>query len=112
MDERPQEEVIEDFKIWPFEEFFLIDIGGEAGFWGLFIAITILAIITYKLGFAKKLPLMKSLFIYVLLAVGCLVLTLFTLIARLPMIEVLFVIALILGVYRLRLHRERKNEAE
>ncbi|MGM8214330.1 YlaH-like family protein [Bacillaceae bacterium W0354] len=102
------EEVLEEFTVWPAEKYFLVDIGGETGFWLLLLSILILSVITYKLGFAKKLALAKSLIIYILLIIGCVMLTLFTIIARLPMIEVLAVITLVLAIYRFRLHRERK----
>lgn len=94
--------------IWPLEKYFLIDIGGEKGIWLLYITILILSVITYKLGFAKQLALLKSLIIYILLIIGCAMLTLFTILIRLPMIEVLIVITLVLAIYRFRLYRERK----
>ncbi|SRR5690554_4972861 len=101
------EQVLETYHIWPIERYFLIDIGGETGIWLLFIVTLILSIITYKLGFAKKLPVLKSVIIYILLFLGCIMLALFTIIARLPMVEVLIIITLVLAIYRTRLHFER-----
>lgn len=90
----------------------------EIQFTILFVINTILAIIAYKLGFAKKLPLLKSFFVYMLLIVGIalLVFTFQFLIPALtdsqslPLTESLFIICVILGIYRFRLHRERKTE--
>lgn len=81
----------------------------------LYVLNLILAVIAYKLGFAKKLPLLKSVFVYLILILGVFILgILFQVIPQvlasqpLPMTESLFIICLVLGVYRFRLHRERK----
>ncbi|UFU00894.1 YlaH-like family protein [Radiobacillus kanasensis] len=79
------------------------------GFFYLYITITILAIITYKLGFARKLPLLKSVVVYIFLFIGCTIISWFGL--KLPMAESLFIIAIILAVYRYRLHRSRQAKA-
>lgn len=73
----------------------------------LYLIILALSIVTYKLGFAKKLPVLKSAVIYVVLAIGCIMLTFLGL--YLPIAEGLIVSSLILGIYRFRLHNERKN---
>lgn len=70
----------------------------------------ILIIIAYKLGFARKIPLLKSLAVYVLLAVGTIIIALFSSIGELPTVESLVVIVLVLGIYRFRLHFERKKK--
>lgn len=67
----------------------------------------ILAAITYKLGFARKLPLLKSVFVYIMLAIGTIILTIFSLV-RFPITEVLIIMVVVLGIYRFRLHRERE----
>lgn len=84
----------------------------------LYILNLILAIIAYKLGFAKKLPLLKSLIVYLILTVGMFIFTiLFVVIptvwgsSPLPMTESLIVINIVLGIYRFRLHTERKKKA-
>ncbi|MCD5322538.1 MULTISPECIES: YlaH-like family protein [Pontibacillus] len=74
----------------------------------LYLIILGLAIVTYKLGFAKKLPILKSAVIYAVLAAGCTILTV-PLGLSLPIAEGLFVSSLVLGVYRVRLHNERKG---
>lgn len=87
--------------------------GGEIhmlrGFLFLYLIILVLAIITFKLGFAKQLPPLKALVVYIFLAVGTFVLTFFGLFY--PVTESLFFAALVLAVYRIRLHRERKERS-
>ena len=100
--------VSQQFSFSPVERYFLMDVGGELGFWLMFFAIFILAVITYKLGFAKELPLLKSIIVYIMLFIGCFILAIFAIFA-LPIAEVLIVIALVLGIYRFRLYRERKE---
>lgn len=73
----------------------------------LFCVIFALAIIVYKLGFAKKLPILKSLLIYVILFLGCSVLTFLG--YFLPIAEGLFIAAIILGIYKFRLHQAKKG---
>lgn len=68
----------------------------------------ILLVLAYKLGFAQKIPLLKSVLVYILLAVGTFIVALFSSIGELPTVESLIVIILILGIYRLRLHKERQ----
>lgn len=74
----------------------------------LYVLNLILLIIAYKLGFARKLPLLKSIFVYILLALGTVIVAIFAGIAELPTVESLVIVNLVLGVYRLRLHHERK----
>lgn len=74
----------------------------------LYVSNLILVFIAYKLGFARKIPLLKSIIVYILLALGTVLLALFGGIAELPITESLVIIVLVLGIYRLRLHRERK----
>lgn len=68
----------------------------------------ILIIIAYKLGFARELPILKSVIVYILLAIGNLLLFFFIIFAKLPITESLAIIVLVLGIYRFRLHLERK----
>ena len=74
--------------------------------WLLFLTIFGLAVLVYKLGFAKKLPLLKSAVIYLFLFIGCLFFTFLAIF--LPIAEGLMVAALILIVYKIRLNREKK----
>ncbi|GAF63929.1 YlaH-like family protein [Alkalihalobacillus trypoxylicola] len=78
-----------------------------------FIVIVALAILVFNLGFARKLPILKSVVIYVMLLIGCFVLWFLEFLFGAPMIAVLIISALILGAYRYRLHRHRQsNENE
>lgn len=77
-------------------------------FWVFYFLNLLFGIIAYKLGFAKKLPLLKSLLVYVMLAIGMFIIAIFS-IARLPMTETFIIISLILGVYRYRLYKDRQS---
>lgn len=74
----------------------------------VFILVFLLSALVYKLGFAKQLSLLQNIIIYTFLFVGCIVLTFLALF--LPMVEGLIVAALILIVYKIRMHREKKEE--
>ncbi|HLQ71319.1 MAG TPA: YlaH-like family protein [Bacillota bacterium] len=80
-------------------------------FWIFYVLNLIFGIIAYKFGFAKKLPLLKSLIIYILLALGTFILTIFS-IMQFPMTESLIIISIVMGLYRYRLYLERKNKKE
>ncbi|MBA2174314.1 YlaH-like family protein [Halobacillus locisalis] len=105
--------------LWPVADFFFRGLGGEVNlnnedevtmlfrsFMFLYLTTVILTIITFKLGFARKLPVIKAVVVYAVLVIGTFLLTLI-LGLNLPLPESLVVAALILGIYRLRLHRER-----
>lgn len=105
--------------LWPVADFFFRGFGSEVNlndesevtllfrsFMLLYLTTVVLAIITFKLGFARKLPAMKAVVVYAVLIIGTFVLTL-VLGLNLPVPESLFVAALILGIYRVRLHKER-----
>ena len=92
-----------------FASLFEIDQNPERGMWYLYFTVFILSTIVYKLGFARKLSLLKNIVIYICLAFGCTILTFFA--AFLPMAEGLFIIALFLGIYRFRLFLHRKAQS-
>jgi hypothetical protein len=73
----------------------------------LYVVILLLSIIVFKLGFAKKLPILKTIVIYLFLALGCTIMTFFG--AFLPIAEGLAIAAFILIIYKIRLHQSRKN---
>lgn len=75
--------------------------------WLFYVTIIALSILVYKLGFAKKLPLLKSAIIYIFLIAGCTVLTFLGIF--LPIAEGLIVAALILILYKIRLHKEKNR---
>ncbi|GAA0446080.1 hypothetical protein GCM10008983_24830 [Lentibacillus halophilus] len=76
-------------------------------YWVFYVLNLAFAAVAYKLGFARKLPVLKSVLVYVMLAVGMLVLNLFSIVGY-PVTDSLIVICLILGIYRYRLHLQRK----
>ncbi|WP_181348961.1 YlaH-like family protein [Thalassobacillus sp. CUG 92003] len=105
--------------LWPVADLFFQGLGDEVnlndesevgmlfrGFFLLYITIVILAIITYKLGFSRKLPPLKAAVVYGVLIIGTFILTLI-LGLNLPIAESLFVSSVILGIYRYRLYKER-----
>lgn len=90
----------------------LYGVGGEsdAHMWYLYITIVALCILVYNLGFAKKLSLGKNIIIYIMLALGCTLLTFLG--VFLPVAEGLVVAALVLGMYKFRLHRSKSEKKE
>ncbi|MEH7501670.1 YlaH-like family protein [Neobacillus drentensis] len=78
--------------------------------WLQYLYIVILAAIVYKLGFAKKLPLLKNIVIYICLLIGCFVMLIFS--YALPIAEGLAGAALLLIIYKIRLHQTKKHQAE
>lgn len=89
-----------------FHFFYQTTENAKAANWLLFLTILVLCILVYKLGFAKKLPLLKSAIIYTFLFIGCIFLTFLGIF--LPIAEGLVVAALILIIYKIRLNREKK----
>jgi len=83
--------------------------GTDNIFWIFYVMNLILSAVAYQLGFAKKLPIAKNIIVYILLMIGTFVITIFSTVMRMPTIECLIIIILVLGIYRFRLHRERKN---
>ena len=74
----------------------------------LLLVIYALSAIVFKLGFAKALPLWQNMIIYMMLFLGCIMLTFFAFF--LPIVEGLIVAALILIVYKSRMWREKREE--
>jgi len=95
-----------------YENFASVSASGEVNFvipgYITFAIIFILSAIVYKLGFAKSLKLWQNIVIYIFLFVGCIMLTFFAFF--LPMVEGLFVAALILIIYKSRMWREKREE--
>ena len=85
---------------------------GEADFevagFVLLLVIYALSAIVFKLGFAKALPLWQNIIIYIMLFLGCIILTFFAFF--LPIVEGLLVATLILIVYKSRMWREKREE--
>ena len=76
----------------------------------LLLVIYALSAIVFKLGFAKALPLWQNMIIYMMLFLGCIMLTFFAFF--LPIVEGLLVAALILIVYKSRMWREKRENRE
>lgn len=92
--------------------FFVNNFGTDHIFLIFYVLNVIFSFIAYKLGFARKLPIGKSIFVYIVLALGNFILTIFSGFG-LPITESLIIISAVLGIYRFRLHQERtrKNQA-
>lgn len=91
-----------------FSSLYRIDQNPELGMWLLYGTIVVLAIVVYKLGFAKKLSLGKSLIVYLFLALGSTILTFLG--AFLPIAEGLVAAAMLLIVYKVRLRQQQSQQ--
>jgi hypothetical protein len=76
---------------------------------GIYLIILVLTAIVYKTAFARPLPLLKNVLVYLVMAAGCLLLTMFHYM-RFPMIPVLALTVIMIAVTRLRLWIGRKQE--
>lgn len=92
-----------------FAKLYNVDVNPEVGMWLLYGTIIIFSIIVYKLGFARKLSLLKNVVIYSVLILGCTVLTFFA--VFLPVGEGLVVAIIILSIYKLRLRQVKHSKA-
>ncbi|CAG9619863.1 YlaH-like family protein [Sutcliffiella rhizosphaerae] len=92
-----------------FASLYRVDENPDVGMWYLYFTILGLSILVYKLGFALKLPILKSVIIYIFLALGSTVLSFLGIF--LPVAEGLVVAALILIIYKIRLHRSKQVES-
>ncbi|KEK25884.1 YlaH-like family protein [Bacillus gaemokensis] len=91
-----------------FAKLYNVDVNPGVGMWLLYGTMIILSALVYNLGFARKLSLLKNVVIYVVLAIGCTVLTFFG--VFLPVGEGLVVAAIVLGIYRLRLRQAKQQK--
>ncbi|MGY4689677.1 YlaH-like family protein [Salibacterium sp. K-3] len=80
------------------------------GFWLLYAAVVIMCIIVYNLGFARKLPILKNAVVYTVMLIGALPLTIFAF--GMPVVESLMAAAVVLGIYKIRLRRHKKEKKE
>jgi len=92
-----------------FAALYKVDEHAKIGMWLLYFTILGLSVLVYKLGFAKKLPLLKSVVIYLFLAFGCTILTFLGIF--LPVAEGLVVAALVLIIYKIRLYQAKKQNS-
>jgi CHASE2 domain-containing sensor protein len=91
-----------------FAALFRVDENPTVGMWLLYLTIIALSIVVFKLGFAQKLPLGKTILIYLFLILGCTILTFLG--VFLPIAEGLVAAALILIIYKIRLRLHKKEE--
>ena len=93
-----------------FAALYKVDVDSDLGMWLLYITILILSIVVFKLGFSQKLPILKSVIIYVFLIFGCTFLSFLGIF--LPITEGLLVAVLILVIYKVRLYTHKKAIAD
>lgn len=97
-------------------EYIINNFGEDHVYLTFYVLNLIFAAIAYKLGFAKKLSTLKSIIVYFMLAIGMYVLTIFSILPTattnqpLPITESLIIVCAILGIYRFRLHQQRKTQ--
>ncbi|WP_077617682.1 YlaH-like family protein [Bacillus sinesaloumensis] len=96
-------------QMWPIAKVIYSSTSPNVGANILYFVLLILSIIVFRLGFAQKLPLLKNVLIYIFLAIGCTILTFLG--AFLPIAEGLAITALILIIYKIRLHQRKRTEA-
>ncbi|HEY4602377.1 MAG TPA: YlaH-like family protein [Cerasibacillus sp.] len=92
-------------------DYILNSYGDQHMYWTLYVLNLIFGAISYKLGFARKLSLGKNIIVYILLAIGMMVVTVFS-IFQLPITESLIITTIVLAIYRFRLHYQRDKKQE
>ncbi len=90
-----------------FGKLYGVDQNPDVAMWLLFITVYVLSVLAYILGFAKKLKLWQNIIIYIIMLLFSLPLTFFA--AFYPVAECLIVIVFVMGMYRYRLHKEKKQ---
>ncbi|WP_257350603.1 YlaH-like family protein [Pseudalkalibacillus decolorationis] len=93
-----------------FAKLYNVDQNPEVGMWLLYLTVLALSIVVFKLGFSRRLPLLKAAVVYIFLALGCTVLSFFA--VFLPITEGLVIAAIILIVYKIRLYQSKKEEQQ
>jgi hypothetical protein len=76
--------------------------------WSLYMIILILCLVIYKTAFARHLPLLKSLIVYIVLAIGCVLFWLMQILGF-PMIQALLITVVLIIVTRIRLWYSKKS---
>ncbi|WAA11097.1 YlaH-like family protein [Fervidibacillus albus] len=93
-----------------FASFFQVDENPQLGMWLLYGTIVVLSIIAYHLGFSHKLPILKTMIVYLFLLLGSSILSFLGTV--LPVAEGLLLIVLVLTVYRIRRKVEQRGEKQ
>lgn len=82
------------------------------GFYGVYAVVLVLTAIIYQTAFARKLPLLKQLIVYLVLALGCFLLVIFHYMG-LPIIPALSCTVVLIAATRARLsYLRRKNQSK
>src|SRR5699024_8169022 len=91
---------------------YILDHFGTNNMYWIFYALNLIfGIIAYKLGFARKLPLLKSIIVYIMTGNGMVCGTIFY-VFKDPINGTINIIFAVLGIYRFRLYQERKKRHE
>jgi CHASE2 domain-containing sensor protein len=80
-------------------------------FWTAYIAIFVMTAIIFRVAFVKRLPVLKAVAAYVVLAVGCYIFTIMH-IFRFPVIPALAITLVIVAVARLRMIMSDRQRSE
>ena len=75
----------------------------------LYLIVVVLTVIVFNLGFARKLPILKTAIVYIVLLFGSIFTTILAL--RLPVVESLLIATFVLGAYKYRLYKEKRERA-
>lgn len=78
-------------------------------FWKAYIAILVMTAVIFQIAFARKLPVLKTIVVYVVLAIGCYVFTILH-VLQFPIIPVLAVTLVVIAVARLRMVISDRNK--
>lgn len=79
--------------------------------WVVYLIILGLTGVIYQTAFARPLPLLKNVVVYLALAIGCYLLLIFKILGF-PMIQSLFITVILIVVTRIRLSMTRKKQKE
>lgn len=82
---------------------------GSLSPWMIYLLILVLTSVVYQVAFAIRLPLFRQVVVYLALAVGCFLLTLFHYMGF-PIIPILFFTVVLIAVTRIRLYYVRKQK--
>ncbi len=74
----------------------------------LYVVVVALLIVVFNLGFARKLPILKVAIVYLALLFGSIFITLLAL--KLPIVESLLIATFVLGAYKIRLYKEKREK--
>lgn len=76
--------------------------------WAGYLVILILTAIVYKVAFARKLPILKSMVVYLVLALGCVMFWVMYILGF-PIVEILVITVVLIVVARIRMAKGKKS---